>query len=81
MEGGYKVSGDFTMHGVTKEIVLNVELLGKGPGPQGVIISGWDGSTALKRSDFGLTWNKVVEGTQVVGDDVQIELHLEADKK
>ena len=35
----------------------------------------------LKRSEFGLTWNQVIEGTQVVGDDAQIELHIEADKR
>jgi len=75
------VIGDFTMHGVTKEVLLNVELLGKGPGMQGTIVSGWDGTTTLKRSDFGLIWNKAIEGTQVVGDDVQIDLHIEADKK
>jgi polyisoprenoid-binding protein YceI len=75
------VTGDLAMHGVTKEVVLKVELLGKGAGMQGATVSGWDASTALKRSDFGLSWNKVIEGTQVVGDDVQIELHIEADKK
>ncbi len=77
-----EVTGDLTMHGVTKEVVLNVELIGKGPGMKpGSIVSGWDATTAVKRSDFGLSWNKVVEGTQVVGDDVKIELHVEADKK
>jgi polyisoprenoid-binding protein YceI len=76
------VTGDLTMHGVTKEVVLKVELLGKGPGPKpGSLISGWDASTALKRSDYGLAWNKVIEGTQIVGDDVKIELHVEADKQ
>jgi polyisoprenoid-binding protein YceI len=75
------VTGNLSMHGVTKEVVLKVELLGKGAGMQGATVSGWDAGTALKRSDFGLSWNKVIEGTQVVGDDVQIELHLEADKK
>jgi polyisoprenoid-binding protein YceI len=76
------VTGNLNMHGVTKEVVLKVELLGKGAGMKpGTTVSGWDASTALKRSDFGLSWNKVIEGTQVVGDDVQIELHIEADKK
>jgi polyisoprenoid-binding protein YceI len=75
------VTGNLSMHGVTKEVVLKVELLGKGAGMQGTTVSGWDASTALKRSDFGLSWSKVIEGTQVVGDDVQIELHIEADKK
>jgi polyisoprenoid-binding protein YceI len=75
------VTGDLTIHGVTKEVVLKVELLGKGAGPKNSIVSGWDATTALKRSDFGLTWNQVIEGTQMVGDDVKIELHIEADKK
>jgi polyisoprenoid-binding protein YceI len=75
------ITGDLTMHGVTKEVVLKAELLGKGPGMQGKTVSGWEASTALKRSDFGLSWNKAIEGTQIVGDDVQIVLHVEADKK
>jgi polyisoprenoid-binding protein YceI len=75
------VTGNLVMHGVTKEVVLKVELLGKGAGPKNSTVSGWDASTALKRSDYGLTWNQVIEGTQMVGDDVQIELHIEADKK
>jgi polyisoprenoid-binding protein YceI len=75
------VTGNLIMHGVTKEVVLKVELLGKGAGPKNSTVSGWDASTALKRSDYGLTWNQIIEGTQMVGDDVQIELHVEADKK
>jgi polyisoprenoid-binding protein YceI len=78
----FDVTGDLTMHGVTKEVVLKVELIGKGAGMKpGSMVSGWDATTALKRSDYGLAWNKVIEGTQVVGDDVKIELHIEADKK
>src|SRR6202035_2376629 len=78
----FDVTGDLTMHGITKEVVLKVELIGKGTGmKEGSIVSGWDATTALKRSDFGLAWSKVIEGTQVVGDDVNIELHVEVDKK
>jgi polyisoprenoid-binding protein YceI len=78
----FEVTGDLTMHGVTKEVVLKVELIGKGAGmKEGSVLSGWDATTALKRSDFGLAWNKAIEGTQIVGDDVKIELHIEADKK
>jgi len=86
------VTGDLTMHGVTKEVVLKVEFTGKGkgPGPQGktasgqdatTMVSGWDATTTLQRSDFGLTWNQMIEGTRVVGDEVQIELRVEADKQ
>ena len=75
------VTGDLNMHGVTKEVVLKVELLGKGAGPQGKTLSGWEAKTNVKRSDFGLTWNKMIEGTQMVGDDVDIDLRVEADKQ
>jgi polyisoprenoid-binding protein YceI len=78
----FDVTGDLTMHGVTKEVVLKAELIGKGAGMKpGSVLTGWDATTAIKRSEFGLAWNKVIEGTQVVGDDVKIELHIEADKK
>ena len=85
------VTGDLTMHGVSKEVVLKVEFTGKGkgPGPQGTMaygsdatttLSGWDATTTLHRSDFGITWNQMIEGTRVLGDEVQIELHIEADR-
>lgn len=81
-KNNFEVTGDLTMHGVTKEVVLKVELIGKGTGMKpGTVVSGWDASTALKRSEFGLAWNKAIEGTQIVGDDVKIDLHIEADKK
>src|ERR1700736_2140699 len=49
----FEVTGDLTMHGVTKEVVLKVELVGKGAGLKpGSFVSGWDATTALKRSDF-----------------------------
>jgi polyisoprenoid-binding protein YceI len=88
------VTGDLTMHGVIKEVGLKVEFTGKGKGagPQGTMVSGrgrdattmvsgWDATTTLKRSDFGLTWNQTIENTRVVGDDVQIDLHVEADRQ
>jgi polyisoprenoid-binding protein YceI len=80
-EATAEVTGDLSMHGVTKEVVLNVELLGKGAGMEGKTVSGWEAKTNLKRSQFGLSWNKMIEGTQVVGDDVAIDLRVEADKQ
>ena len=80
-EATAQVVGDLNMHGVTKEVVLNVELLGQGAGDKGKYLSGWEAKTNVKRSDFGLTWNKVIEGTQMVGDDVDIDLRIEADKQ
>src|ERR1700730_11369976 len=80
-DGKFDLMGDFTLHGVTKAVVLKVELLGKGAGPQGVTVSGWEATTSIKRSEYGLAWNNVIEGTQMVGEDVLIDLKVEADKK
>lgn len=75
------ILGDLTMHGVTKEITLHVKFLGKGKGMGGHAISGWQVTTdPLKRSDFGLNWNRMVEGTAVVGNDVAVTIEVEADK-
>jgi polyisoprenoid-binding protein YceI len=69
------------MHGVTKEITLHAKLLGKGKGMGGKPISGWQVTPEpIKRSNFGLTWNKAVEGTAVVGEEVMIAIDVEADK-
>ena len=84
------VTGDLTMHGVTKEVVLKVEFTGKGKGagPQGTIVSGrdattmvtgWDATATVQRSNFGMAWNQMIEGTRVVADDVKIEVHIEAE--
>ncbi len=76
-----EIIGDLTMHGVTKSVPLKVHFLGKGPGMQGEMRAGFEATADLKRSDFGLVWNKIIEGTSVVGDDVSIMLEIEAIKK
>ena len=75
-----EVTGDLTLHGVTKEVILHVKFLGKGKGMKGGLTTGWEATTQIKRSDYGLTWNKVVEGTAVVGEDVEIDLQIAADE-
>jgi polyisoprenoid-binding protein YceI len=74
-----KVTGDLTMHGITREVVLDVE----GPSseskdPWGNIRRGATASTVINRKDFGLVWNKALEtGGVAVGDDVTITLEIE----
>jgi polyisoprenoid-binding protein YceI len=75
------IVGDLTMHGVTREITLHVKFLGKGKGMGGKTITGWQVTPdPIKRSDYGLTWNKAIEGTAVVGGEVTISIDIEADK-
>ena len=78
-EGKLKVTGDLTIHGVTKEVVLDVE----GPTPEmkdpwGGIRVGAHATTAINRKDFGLLWNKTLEaGGVLVGDEVAITIDVE----
>jgi polyisoprenoid-binding protein YceI len=75
---GLKVIGDLTLHGVTKEVALNVE----GPteeqkDPWGNIRVGASATTKIKRSDFGLTWNAALEtGGIMLGDDLKLEVDV-----
>lgn len=76
--GKIKITGDLTMHGVTKSVVLE----GEGPSaevkdPGGNPHIAFSAATTIKRADFGLTWNKAIEGGSVVGDDVKVELEIE----
>jgi polyisoprenoid-binding protein YceI len=69
------IIGDLTMHGVTRTITLHAQLLGA-PDDQ---ISRWRITTApVKRGEFGLTWSKSVEAISMIGDDVAVDIQIEA---
>ena len=74
-----KVTGNLTLHGVTKEVVLDVEGPSKeSKDPMGMIRSGATASTKINRKDFGLAWNKALEtGGVAVGEEVTITLEIE----
>jgi polyisoprenoid-binding protein YceI len=75
----HKITGDLTLHGVTKEVTLAVEELSdEAKDPWGNIKIGATVKGKIKRSDFGLTWNAPLEtGGVVVSDDVKLEFDLE----
>ena len=78
-EGKFKVEGNLTMHGVTKPVVLEAAFLGAGPGLDGVTRAGFEGTTKVDRKDFGIVWNKALDqGSTLLGDDVLINLEIEA---
>ena len=75
------VTGDLTMNGVTKELPLTVKFLGKGKGMDGNDVTGWSATAELDRTDYGLKWSKIIEGTKVVDDKVIVEIQVEANAK
>jgi len=80
-EGGLKVTGDLTLHGITKPVVLDVEVLGTGPHPmiEGGQVAGFSAHTKINREDFGLKWNKTLDaGGTLLGNDVDIQIEVEA---
>lgn len=72
-EDVYSVTGNLTMLGVTKEVILKVSLLGFGPGRNGAYLSGWEATTKIDRSEWGLT-----AGAPAVGNEVDIIINIEA---
>jgi polyisoprenoid-binding protein YceI len=76
----WKVTGDLTIHGVTRQVVLNAEgPTAEAKDPFGNVRIGASATTKIKRSDFGLTWNAALEtGGILVGDDLKIELEVSA---
>lgn len=81
--GGYDVTGDLTLHGVTKPVTLHLdppskEQMGPGKKPR----RGFTATTTLHRQDFGLNWNGTLpSGDAMLGDDVKMEFDIEAAQK
>ncbi len=79
---GYRVTGDLTLHGVTREVVLDAEFAGTGKDPWGNERAGFSAKASLDRREFGLVWNTALEtGGVLVGEKVEITIELEAVKK
>ena len=72
-----KVTGDLTLHGVTKPVVLDVSTSAEVKGMYGETRRAFAATTKIDRKDYGLTWNKLVEAGPAVGDEVAITLDLE----
>lgn len=81
-DGKWKVTGDLTLHGVTKPVVLEVT----GPTPEIKVMGsprrGASASATINRQDFGIAFNKTLDtGGLVVGNEVAISIDVEAVKK
>ena len=74
-----KIYGTLTIRGVTKDVVLDGHFNGIQKNSQGGDRVGFDASTTINRLDYGVKWNRAVEGGGVMlGDDVKIEINVEA---
>lgn len=77
----YDVTGDLTMHGVTKRVTLPVTFGGFLKTKRGEK-AGFEIETTLNRKDYEITWNRALdEGGFMLSDDVKISINLEVDKK
>lgn len=75
-----KLHGKLKIHGVEKDVVLDVAYLGEGSDPWGNKKAGFSATTKINRKDFGLNWNEALEtGGVLVGDEVEIEISAEGD--
>jgi polyisoprenoid-binding protein YceI len=78
----FEVTGDLTMHGVTRSITVPVEFMGFGRDPRGAEKAGFELQTMLDRKDYNITWNRVLdEGGLLLGDEVAINVSLQMGRK
>ncbi|MFZ4620881.1 MAG: YceI family protein [Bacteroidota bacterium] len=77
-DGKFKVTGDLTMRGVTKQVVLDAQLKGKTKNPWGKTVAIFKSNTVIDRTQWGLKWNKGLEaGGLLVGENVDLTFNVE----
>jgi polyisoprenoid-binding protein YceI len=75
-----EVTGDLTIHGVTKRVTLPVDFLGTAKTPNGEK-AGYETTFTVNRKDYGIIWNRVMDAGPVLGEDVKITISVEADRQ
>lgn len=76
-----KVHGDLTMRGKTRPVVLDGTYFGQANDPWGGERVAFHATTTVNRQDFGIAFNQLVEGAAMIGDEVHIEIAIEAVKQ
>jgi len=76
---GFDVTGDLTIHGVSRPVTFDVSFLGKAKDPWGNERIAFEADATINRKDFGLNWNAALEtGGFLVGDEVKVSLSVQA---
>jgi len=74
------MSGELTLHGVTRSVKMPFKILGFGPDPWDGYRSGFEATTVLKRSDYGIDYGLGEKGGGAVGDEVEVNILIEGIK-
>ena len=78
-DDSFDVTGDLTIHGVTRPVTLSATFLGQAKDPWGKDRIAFEAATTINRKDFGLLWNAALEtGGFLLGDGVKISLSVQA---
>jgi polyisoprenoid-binding protein YceI len=72
-----RITGDLTIRGVAKSVVLDTEILGLLPGQRARRVA-FTATTTIDRMDYGVVFNRLLEGAQIVGNEVRITIDIEA---
>lgn len=81
MPENFKLTGDLTIKGKTKKVTFNASYKGTAVDGYGNTKAAFTASTKINRKDFGLTWSKLVEVGPVIGDEITIDLKIQAAKE
>jgi polyisoprenoid-binding protein YceI len=73
------VTGNLTLHGVTKPVTFPISLLGTVKTPKGEK-AGFETTFKIDRKEYGIVWNHILDSGPVLGDDVKITIEIEADR-
>lgn len=76
--GKLLVTGDLSLRGVSKQVVLDVKFKGQAVNPWGQIVAAFKGTTTINRKEWGLVWNAALEaGGFLVGEEIELTLNVE----
>ena len=75
-----EVTGDLTIHGVTKRVTIPVDFLGTVKTPNGEK-AGFETQFTINRKDFGIVWNRVMDAGPVLSEEVKVSINIEADRQ
>lgn len=75
----YRIHGELSIRDIIREVILDAEYGGQAKDPWGSVRAAFTATTSLDRTDFGLTWNQVLEaGGMLVAERIDIELEVQA---